>query len=98
MADRRKMFELAASGATNGPLQGSQSRPDLRQAQHDALAQYVVRKKGLKRGEGPRRSGPRPRSAYLPPESSPSREPVGGCGLGNTRYLLTLTLGLTSEA
>lgn len=64
------MFELAASRATNGLLQNSQSRPDLRQAQHDALAEYVVRKKGMRREEGSRRAGPRPRSAYLPPETS----------------------------
>lgn len=64
------MFELAASRATNGIVQSSQSRPDLRQVQHDALAEYVVRKRGVKRDEGAQRPGSRPRSAYLPPENS----------------------------
>lgn len=66
VADRRKMFELAASVAANGLLPGSPSRPDLRQAQQEALAEYVVRKKALRREEGS--WGPRPRSAYLAPE------------------------------
>uniref|UniRef100_H3CBT2 Shroom family member 3 n=1 Tax=Tetraodon nigroviridis TaxID=99883 RepID=H3CBT2_TETNG len=75
VADRRRMFELAASGAANGPLPSSRSRPDLRQAQHDALAEYVVRKKALKREEGSRGPGARPRSVYLPPEGSSHTTP-----------------------
>lgn len=64
------MFELAASRSTNGILQSAQSRPDLRQVQQDALAEYVVRKRGAKNDEGSQRSGSRPRSAYLPLENS----------------------------
>lgn len=70
MADRRKMFELAASRVADGSLQNATSRPDLRQLQHDALAEYVERKRGVKRDEGGQRSGSRPRSAYLQPENS----------------------------
>ncbi|XP_076614705.1 protein Shroom3 isoform X1 [Chaetodon auriga] len=70
VADRRKMFELAASRVTDGALQNATSRPDLRQLQHDALAEYVERKRGVKRDEGGQRSGSRPRSAYLPENSN----------------------------
>lgn len=70
VADRRRMFELAASRAADGAHQNTTSRTDLRQLQHDALAEYVERKKGLKREEGQQRSGSRPRSAYIPPENS----------------------------
>lgn len=70
MADRRKMFELAASRVTDGALQNATSRPDLRQLQQDALVEYVERKRGMKREEGGQRSGTRPRSAYLLPEAS----------------------------
>uniref|UniRef100_H2MK39 Shroom family member 3 n=1 Tax=Oryzias latipes TaxID=8090 RepID=H2MK39_ORYLA len=68
VADRRKMFELAAR---HGGSQASPSRSDLRQAQQDALAEYVERKRGAKRGgaEG-QRGGPRPHSVYLQPEYS----------------------------
>lgn len=65
VADRRRMFELAATHTADAA-----SRTDLRQLQHDALAEYMERKKGLKREEGPQRGGARPRSAYLPAESS----------------------------
>ncbi|XP_068190196.1 protein Shroom3 isoform X2 [Antennarius striatus] len=67
VADRRKMFELAASGVTDRSLQNATSRPDLRQLQHNALAEYVERKKGLKKDEEGLRNGSRPRSAYLYP-------------------------------
>lgn len=70
MADRRKMFELVASRTTDGALQNAPSRTDLRQLQHDALAEYVERKRGVKRDEGAQRSGSRPRSAYVLPENS----------------------------
>lgn len=70
MADRRKMFELVASRVTDGAMQNAPSRTDLRQLQHDALLEYVDRKRGVKRDEGAQRSGSRPRSAYLPPENS----------------------------
>ncbi|XP_020495687.1 protein Shroom3 isoform X1 [Labrus bergylta] len=59
VADRRKMFEQNAS-----------VRTDLRQLQHDALAEYVQRKRGVKREEGGQRSGLRPQSAFLQPENS----------------------------
>ncbi|KAM8872719.1 protein Shroom3 isoform 1-T1 [Synchiropus picturatus] len=63
VADRRKMFEAGVS-------QNTMSKPDLRQLQHSALADYVERKRGVRRDEGPQRSGPRPRSAYLQSEGS----------------------------
>lgn len=64
------MFELAASRATDGALQNVPSRTDLRQLQHDALAEYVERKRGWKRDEGAQKNGSRPRSAYLPENSN----------------------------
>lgn len=67
VADRRRMFELAATRTADAA-----SRTDLRQLQHDALAEYMERKKGLKREEGQQRGGARPRSAYLPTERSSS--------------------------
>lgn len=70
MADRRRMFELAASRVGDGALQNATSRPDLRQLQHDALAEYVERKRSVKRDEGGQRGGSRPRSAYIQPENS----------------------------
>ncbi|KAL6097320.1 shroom3 [Pungitius sinensis] len=71
VADRRKMFELVASRFGGGALQNATSRPDLRQLQQDALAEYVERKRSVKKREkGEQRSGLRPRSAYLPPEDS----------------------------
>ncbi|XP_041815752.1 protein Shroom3 isoform X2 [Chelmon rostratus] len=93
VADRRKMFELAASRVTDGSLQNATSRPDLRQLQHDALAEYVERKRGVKRDEGGQRSGSRPRSAYLQPENS--NHTVSYChsdtvSLSSTSSLLSL--------
>uniref|UniRef100_A0A3P9I1S7 Shroom family member 3 n=1 Tax=Oryzias latipes TaxID=8090 RepID=A0A3P9I1S7_ORYLA len=46
VADRRKMFELAARHGGSQASQGAPSRSDLRQAQQDALAEYVERKRG----------------------------------------------------
>uniref|UniRef100_A0A3P9LNI3 Shroom family member 3 n=1 Tax=Oryzias latipes TaxID=8090 RepID=A0A3P9LNI3_ORYLA len=71
VADRRKMFELAARHGGSQASQGAPSRSDLRQAQQDALAEYVERKRGAKRGgaEG-QRGGSRPHSVYLQPEYS----------------------------
>ncbi|KAM9841125.1 protein Shroom3 [Aulostomus maculatus] len=63
VAFRRKMFEL---GATQNAI----SRPDLRQLQQHALAEYMERKKSVKRDEGGQRSGPRPHSAYLQSENT----------------------------
>ncbi|XP_068609036.1 protein Shroom3 [Brachionichthys hirsutus] len=67
VADRRKMFELVASSVTDRRQQNATSRPDLRQLQHNALAEYVERKRGVKNDEGGQRTGLRPRSAYLYP-------------------------------
>ncbi|XP_062339767.1 protein Shroom3 isoform X2 [Osmerus eperlanus] len=64
VADRRRMFEMAASRSVD-PQAGT-SRPDLRQLQQDALADYVQRKRGW-RPEGRHH---RPRSAYLQPGAS----------------------------
>ncbi|XP_053196500.1 protein Shroom3 [Scomber japonicus] len=68
VADRRKMFELVANRFATS--HNTASKPDLRQLQHDALAEYVERKRGVKRDEGGPRSGPRPRSAYVQPENN----------------------------
>ncbi|XP_023265477.1 protein Shroom3-like isoform X2 [Seriola lalandi dorsalis] len=87
VADRRKMFELAASCVRGGPTQNATSRPDLRQLQHDALAEYLERKRGIKRDEGGKRSGPRPRSAYLQPENSNHTETLS---LSSASSLLSL--------
>lgn len=54
VADRRRMFEAV-------------TRPDLRQLQHNALTEYVERKRGGGRDEDRRRTGPRPHSVYLQP-------------------------------
>lgn len=71
MADRRKMFELVASRFGGGALQNATSRPDLRQLQQDALAEYVERKRSVKKREkAGQRSGLRPHSAYLQAEDS----------------------------
>ncbi|XP_073334647.1 protein Shroom3 [Pagrus major] len=70
VADRRKMFEHAASRVTDGALQNATTRPDLRQLQHDALAEYVDRKTSVKRYKEGQRSGSRPCSAYIHPENS----------------------------
>ncbi|XP_061658170.1 protein Shroom3 isoform X2 [Syngnathoides biaculeatus] len=63
VADRRKMFEL---GFANNAI----SRPDLRQLQQVAVAQYVQRKRSEKKDEGRERSGPRRLSAYLQSEKN----------------------------
>lgn len=68
MADRRKMFELVANRFAAS--QNATSKPDLRQIQHDALAEYVERKRNVKRDDGGQRIGPRPRSAYIQPETN----------------------------
>ncbi|KAG8010943.1 Protein Shroom3 [Nibea albiflora] len=93
VADRRKMFELAASRVGEGALQNATSKPDLRQIQHDALAEYVERKRSVKKDEGGHRSGSRPRSAYLQPENS--NHAVSYChsdtiSLASTSSLLSL--------
>lgn len=66
MADRRKMFELAA--VRDGAPQRTMSRFDLRQVRQDALAEYVERKTGVRREGGPR-NGTRPRSAFFQHEN-----------------------------
>ncbi|XP_014855455.1 PREDICTED: protein Shroom3-like isoform X2 [Poecilia mexicana] len=63
VADRRKMFELAASHVGAGV-----SRSDLRQLRQDALVEYMERKRGVRRDEAGQRTGSRPRSAYFHPE------------------------------
>ncbi|XP_044000371.1 protein Shroom3 isoform X2 [Gambusia affinis] len=68
VADRRKMFELAAGHVGAGLSQGAVSRSDLRQLRQDALVEYVERKRGIRRDEAGQRTGPRPRSAYFHPE------------------------------
>ncbi|KAE8284788.1 Protein Shroom3 Shroom-like protein [Larimichthys crocea] len=93
VADRRKMFELAASRVGEGALQNATSKPDLRQIQHDALAEYVERKRSVKRDDGGHRSGSRPRSAYSQPENS--NHTVSYChsdtvSLASTSSLLSL--------
>ncbi|KAJ8338939.1 hypothetical protein SKAU_G00357250 [Synaphobranchus kaupii] len=72
VADRRKLFELAAHRGTGpGPnpsprlgLASSSSRSDLKQLQQDALAEYVERKTGRRMARCQR-----PQSAYLQPPS-----------------------------
>lgn len=83
VADRRKMFELVASRVGGGAMQNATSRPELRQLQHDALAEYVERKRGVQRDKGGQRSGSRPHSAYLQPD--------------NSNYIDTLSLSSTSS-
>lgn len=79
VADRRRMFELAASRVGGGAPQNATSRPDLRQLQHDALAEYVERKRSVKRDDGGHRSAQRPQSAYLQPDNS---NRTGECKVG----------------
>ncbi|XP_067431168.1 protein Shroom3 isoform X1 [Thunnus thynnus] len=91
VADRRKMFELVANRIAAS--QNATSRPDLRQLQHDALAEYVERKRGVKRDDGGQRSGLRPRSAYVQPENN--NHTVSYChsdtlSLSSTSSLLSL--------
>ncbi|KAM3599138.1 uncharacterized protein V6R79_000641 [Siganus canaliculatus] len=89
VADRRKMFELAASHSTDKSLQNATSRPDLRQIRHDALAEYVERKRGVKKEEGGKRSASRPRSAYI--QADHSNHTVGHS------YSDTMSLSSTSS-
>ncbi|XP_041825420.1 protein Shroom3 isoform X2 [Melanotaenia boesemani] len=72
VADRRKMFELAASRA--GAPQSTMSKPDLRQVRQEALMEYVERKRGVRKEDTGQRSGLRPRSAYIQPEHSSHAE------------------------
>ncbi|XP_078127741.1 protein Shroom3 isoform X3 [Sander vitreus] len=93
VADRRKMFELVASRVRGGALQNATSRPNLRQLQHNALADYVERKRSVKRDKGGQRSGLRPRSAYLQSENNDYT--VSSChsdtlSLSSTSSLLSL--------
>lgn len=86
VADRRKMFELAA-GRGGGALQGAVSRSDLRQARRDALVEYVERKRGVRREEGGRSRGARPCSAYFQPEQGYHTDTYS---LSSTSSLLSL--------
>lgn len=76
------MFELVASRVGGGAMQNATSRPELRQLQHDALAEYVERKRGVQRDKGGQRSGSRPHSAYLQPDNS---NYIGGWRKGGKR-------------
>ncbi|KAM7393317.1 hypothetical protein PAMA_008121 [Pampus argenteus] len=87
VADRRKIFELVANRV--GPSQNATSRPDLRQLQHSALAEYVERKRGGKRDDGGQRSGPRPCSVYQPENSS---HPVSYCHSDTLSFSSTSSL------
>ncbi|KAL0963253.1 hypothetical protein UPYG_G00351720 [Umbra pygmaea] len=82
VADRRRIFEMAASrslSSSSQPYQGLQgsahglavSRPELRQLQQNALADYMERKRGWKTEwtEGAQQHRERPHSAYLQPFS-----------------------------
>ncbi|XP_051907025.1 protein Shroom3-like [Hippocampus zosterae] len=80
VADRRKMFEL---GFANNAV----SRPDLRQLQQDAVAQYVLRKRNAKKDDGRERAGPRPLSAYLQSENASQSDTFS---LSSTSSLLSL--------
>ncbi|KAL4617313.1 protein Shroom3 isoform X1 [Arapaima gigas] len=66
VADKRKLFEMAANKSRGLSL--SSSRPELKQLQQDALADYMERKTG-RRAAG----YIRPTSAYLQPSSSDSQ-------------------------
>ncbi|KAJ8260481.1 hypothetical protein COCON_G00162040 [Conger conger] len=94
VADRRRLFELAAHrsvgpGPNLGPWPGpgpglassSSFRSDLKQLQHDALAEYMERKTGRR---VPRSQ--RPQSAYLQPPSYSSDSQ----SLSSTSSLLSL--------
>ncbi|XP_061887513.1 protein Shroom3 isoform X1 [Entelurus aequoreus] len=80
VADRRKMFELGFSS-------NAISRPDLRQLQHDALAQYVQRKRSAKTDEARQRVGPRPLNAYLQLDNAYLSDTIS---LSSTSSLLSL--------
>ncbi|XP_076850482.1 protein Shroom3 isoform X2 [Brachyhypopomus gauderio] len=68
VADRCRMFEMAATRST-GPKPAT-SRPDLKQMQQDALAEYVERKTGRRMDGRPHR----PLSAYVQSTSSSSTD------------------------
>ncbi|KAF6716995.1 Protein Shroom3, partial [Oryzias melastigma] len=87
VADRRKMFELAARPGGSKSFQSAPSRTDLRQVQQDALAEYVERKRGARRGAEGQRSGPRPHSVYLQPDYSGHTDTVS---LSSASSLLSL--------
>ncbi|XP_076020035.1 protein Shroom3 isoform X2 [Genypterus blacodes] len=70
VADRRRMFELAAGRLGGGASRNAVSRPDLRQLQHDALAEYVERKRGRKKEEEGQGRAERPRSSYIQPDNN----------------------------
>ncbi|XP_053543978.1 protein Shroom3 isoform X2 [Ictalurus punctatus] len=59
VADRRRMFELVATRSAGTKL--ATSRPELKQMQQDALADYVERKTGRRMDGRPHR----PHSAYM---------------------------------
>lgn len=68
VADRCRMFELVASRSS--VPKPATSRPDLRQMQQDALAEYMERKTGRRVDGRP----PRPHSAYMQSTSSSSAD------------------------
>ncbi|XP_072517918.1 protein Shroom3 [Salminus brasiliensis] len=68
VADRRRMFELASNRGA-GPKPAT-SRPDLKQMQQEALAEYVERKTGRRMDGRPHR----PHSAYMQSASSSSTD------------------------
>ncbi|XP_058272465.1 protein Shroom3 isoform X2 [Hemibagrus wyckioides] len=79
VADRRRMFELVAT--RNAGTKLATSRPDLKQMQQDALADYVERKTGRRMDGRPHR----PHSAYMQstsclPMDSQSRTPSTSVG------------------
>ncbi|CAM9307924.1 unnamed protein product [Lampetra planeri] len=79
VADRRRMFEAV-------------TRPDLRQLQHNALTEYVERKRGGGRDEGGRRTGP-PAAQRLPA--------AGRCpppSLSSTSSLLSLQYSSSDQS
>uniref|UniRef100_UPI003AAECD5B protein Shroom3 n=1 Tax=Centroberyx gerrardi TaxID=166262 RepID=UPI003AAECD5B len=95
VADRRRMFELAASRSVGGGAsQSGVSRPELRQLQQDALAEYIERKRGRRREEGGQGRALRPRSAYLHPEhnnhTASSSSHLDTLSLSSTSSLLSL--------
>ncbi|XP_026153784.1 protein Shroom3 isoform X2 [Mastacembelus armatus] len=89
VVEKKKMFELVASRVRSGAPQNTTSRPDLRRLQHNALAEYVERKRSIKREDGEQRSELRPHSAYLQPDNS--NHTVSSC------YSDTLSLSSASS-
>ncbi|MCI4386812.1 hypothetical protein PGIGA_G00066900 [Pangasianodon gigas] len=68
VADRRRMFELVATRSAGTKL--ATSRPELKQMQQDALADYVERKTGRRMDGRPHR----PHSAYMHSNSCSSMD------------------------